>query len=41
MFAVADRMIDEIKSQKLLAAAENNELLIERSPIQTRHFCKS
>ncbi len=35
---VADRMIDEIKSQKLLAAAENNELLIERSPIQTRHF---
>ena len=35
---VADRMIDEIKSQKLLAAAENNELSIERSPIQTRAF---
>jgi signal transduction histidine kinase len=38
VWSVADRMIDEIKSQKLLAAAENNELLVEHSPLQVKRF---
>ncbi len=35
---VCERLIDEIKSQKELAAAENNELNVERSLINTRQF---
>ena len=35
---VCDRLIDEIKSQKELFAAENNELNVEHSLINTRQF---
>lgn len=35
---VCDRLIDEIKSHKQLAAAENDELYIERTLIHTRSF---
>ncbi len=35
---VCDRLIDEIKLQKELAAAENNELNVENSLINVAHF---
>ena len=38
VYTVCDRLIDEIKSQKVIAAAENNELHTERSMIATRQF---
>jgi signal transduction histidine kinase len=38
VWVISDRLIDEIKSQKVLAAAENNELITECSPLQTRRF---
>jgi len=37
---VCDRLIDEIKSQKELVAAENNELNVEHSLINTCQFLK-
>jgi signal transduction histidine kinase len=36
--AVCDRLIDEIKSQKELSAAENNQLSVEHSLISSRPF---